>query len=121
MGQGIVSRDATWFRHDAASRRYALTVHVQPNARKSEIVGLHGGALKVKIAAPASENRANAKLIAFLAEALAVTRAAVSLRHGATGRRKIVDVMGGPDLAARLSALAGGESPIAQRDLRRST
>ena len=116
-----MSGDSTWYRHDAATRRYVLTLHVQPNARKSEIVGLHGGALKVRIAAPASENRANSALIAFLAETLAVARAAVSLRHGATGRRKIVDVMGGADLAARLSALAGGESTITNHDSPRPT
>jgi uncharacterized protein (TIGR00251 family) len=116
-----VNRDSSWYRYDAASRRYSLTLHVQPGARKSGIVGLHGGALKVKIAAPASENRANAELIAFLAEALAVARAAINLRHGATGRRKIVDVAGGADLAARLSALAGGESPITNHESRRAT
>jgi uncharacterized protein len=117
----IVSRDATWYRYDPASRRYRLILHVQPNARKSEIVGLHGGALKVKIAAPASENRANAELIAFLAGVLAVARSSISIRHGATGRRKIVDVMSAADLVARLSALAGGESPITNDDSRRST
>jgi uncharacterized protein len=111
-----VSPDSIWFRHDAASRRYTLTLHVQPNARKSEIVGLHGGALKVRIAAPASENRANAELVAFLARTLAVARAAISIRHGITGRRKIVDVMGGAGLAARLRALGGRESPVTARD-----
>jgi uncharacterized protein (TIGR00251 family) len=116
-----VSRDSIWFRYDAAARRYALTLHVRPNARKSEIVGLHGGALKLKIAAPASGNRANAELIAFLAEVLAVARSAISIRHGATSRKKIVDVMSGADLAARLNALAGGESPITNHDSRRST
>jgi uncharacterized protein (TIGR00251 family) len=121
MKQDIVGRDSIWFRHDAASRRCVLTLHVQPNARKSEIVGLHGGALKVRIAAPAAENRANAELVAFLAKALAVARSAIGIRHGATGRRKIVEVMGGADLAARLSALAARKAPITTRESRRST
>ena len=100
-----MSRDSSWFRHDAAARRYSVAVHVQPGARNTLIVGLHGGALKVKIAAPASESRANAELVAFLAETLGVARSAVVLRHGAASRRKVVEVTGGPELAARFLAL----------------
>jgi uncharacterized protein (TIGR00251 family) len=100
-----VSRDSSWLRYDAAARRCSVAVHVQPGARNSQIVGLHGGALKVKIAALASESRANAELVAFLAETLGVARSAVVLRHGAASRRKVVEVAGGPELAARLLAL----------------
>jgi uncharacterized protein len=100
-----VIRDSTWCRYDAAARRHTLTLHVQPNARKDEITGLHGGALKVKIAAPASDNRANAALIAFLSETFGIPKSAIAIRHGATGRRKVVEVTGGPGLAVQLEAL----------------
>ena len=81
-------------------------MHVQPNARKNEIVGLHGDALKVKIAAPAADNKANAALIAFLSETLGVQKSAIAIRHGATGRRKVIEVAGGLELAKRLEELA---------------
>jgi len=97
----------SWWRYDPASRGISFTLHVQPNARKSEVVGLHGGALKIKIAAPAVDNKANAALADFLSELLDVSKTAITIRRGATGRRKVVEVTGGPELAARLNAIAG--------------
>ena len=102
-----MSRESTWCRYDPASQRISLALHVQPNARKNEIVGLHGDALKVKIAAPAADNKANAALIAFLSETLDVPKSAVTLRHGATGRRKVVEITGGPELAKALNQIVG--------------
>ena len=102
-----VSRESTWVSYNAAGRRLALTLHVQPGARRSEVVGLHGGALKVKVAAPAVDNKANAALIEFLAGTLGIPKSAVAIRHGATGRRKVVEIAGGPELVPRLEALAG--------------
>ena len=78
---------------------------MQPGASKSEIVGRHGDALKIRIAAPAVDNRANAALIVLLSEALGVQKSAVVIRQGASGRRKLVEITGGPELAARLKAL----------------
>lgn len=95
-------------RRDAAARRLTIKLHVQPAARKSEIVGRHGDALKVKVAAPAADNKANAALIEVLSAALGIPRSAVVIRHGATSRRKLVDITGGPELAARLEALGVG-------------
>ena len=95
---------AAW-RYDAPARRLTLTLHVQPNARKSAFAGLHGGALKVRIAAPAADNAANAELVRFLGEALAVPKAAVAIRRGATSRRKVVEVSGSAELAARIDKL----------------
>ena len=91
-----------WLRYDAAAGRLWLTLHAQPNAKANAITGLHGDALKVKIAAPAADNRANEALIAFLAQALGVPRSAVTLRHGATSRRKVVEITGGPELVTRV-------------------
>lgn len=101
------SRQPQWASYDAAARRLTLALHVQPNARRSEIAGRHGDALKVRIAAPAVDNRANAALIEFLSAALAVPKAAVLIRHGATGRRKVVEISGGPEVPRRLTELAG--------------
>ena len=97
-----MNRDSTWISYNAASRRLSLRVHVQPNARRSEVAGLHGDALRIRIAAPAVDNMANAELIDFLGETLSVPRSAIVIRHGATGRRKVVEITGGPELVTRL-------------------
>jgi uncharacterized protein (TIGR00251 family) len=98
-----VEGGSSWVRYDAASRRIAFTIRVQPNARRNEIAGLHGDALKIRVAAPAVDNKANVALIGFLSETLGVPRSAISIRHGATGRRKVVEVSGGPELASKLA------------------
>src|SRR6476620_8714555 len=61
-----------WIRYDAAARTLRLSVYVQPNARRTAIVGLHGEDLKVSIAAPAVDNKANLAVIAFVADVLGV-------------------------------------------------
>jgi hypothetical protein len=98
-------------RGNAAARRLTLKLHVQPAARKSEIVGQHGDALKVRVAAPAADNKANAALIELLSAALGIPRSAIVIRHGATSRRKIVEVTCGPESAAMLERLLHQEQP----------
>jgi uncharacterized protein (TIGR00251 family) len=116
-----VTRDSTWISYNAASRRLSLCVHVQPNARRSEAVGLHGGALKVKIAAPAVDNKANTELIEFLSKTLEVSKSAIAIRRGATSRRKMVEITGGPELAARLKALVASRITTHESRLTPST
>ena len=70
-----------------------LELHVQPGAKRSELNGLHGDALKVRIAAPATGGRANRALVAYLAEQFGVPRCRVVLEHGQGGRRKRVRVV----------------------------
>jgi uncharacterized protein (TIGR00251 family) len=101
-----VSRDSTWFSYNAGGRRLTLNLHVQPGARRSEIVGLHGSALKIKVAAPAVDNKANAALTEFLSETLGIPKSAVAISRGAAGRRKVVEITGGPELVARLGKLS---------------
>lgn len=81
---------AGWYRYDTGARRLTLTLHVQPGARRDAISGLHGDALKIRIAAPAADNRANAALLKLIAETLGIPTAAVTIRRGATARRKVV-------------------------------
>jgi uncharacterized protein (TIGR00251 family) len=100
-----VIRGSSWWRHDAAAQRFSLTLHIQPNAKKAGIAGLHGDALKIRIAAPAVDNKANAALVEFLSGALEVSKSAIAIRQGATGRRKIVDIYGDDCLLLRLKAI----------------
>ncbi len=69
---------------------WLLAIHTQPGARRTEVAGLHGEALKVRVAAPPVEGRANDELIAFIAEALRVPRKSVSVVKGGASRRKTV-------------------------------
>ena len=71
-----------------------VNVHVQPRASRSEIVGVHGAALKVRLQAPPVEGAANEALVALLAEQLKVPRRAVRVVGGATSRSKTVEIEG---------------------------
>ena len=73
------------------------------------IAGPHGDALKVRISAPAADNRANAALNRLLSDTLGVSLAAVAIRRGRTVRRKIVEIAPIDEPAAqRILASAGG-------------
>ncbi len=63
---------------------WRLDLHVQPAARLTAAVGEHGGRLKLKIAAPAVDNKANAHLLAWLAAQWEVPRSVVRLVRGET-------------------------------------
>ncbi len=67
-----------------------LLLQVVPHAGRSGCAGLHDGALRVRVAAPAIEGRANAALLAWLAQSLGLPRRAVTLLRGESSRRKRV-------------------------------
>lgn len=69
-----------------------LPIHATPGARRTEAAGAHGQALRVRLAAPPVDGKANAALIAWAAAALGVPRAQVELLHGASGRQKVLEL-----------------------------
>ncbi len=71
-----------------------LSVRAQPRASRSEIVGEHDGALKVRLAAPPVDGEANRELVRFLAKRLGVAPSRVSVVAGESGRSKVVEVAG---------------------------
>jgi uncharacterized protein (TIGR00251 family) len=71
-----------------------LEVHVQPGARRSEFAGQHGERVKIRLAAPATENRANEALIEFLAEHYDVPKRSVRIAAGLKSRDKRVVIEG---------------------------
>jgi len=90
-----------WLRHgpDATT----LTLHVQPGAKKTEIVGLHGDALKIRLAAPPVDGKANAALMAYIADRLGIAKSSIQLKSGQTSRRKVLEISVAPaDCEARL-------------------
>ncbi len=82
-----------WFRL-ATDGRITLTLHIQPGAKKTEFAGLHGDALKIRLAAPPVDGKANEALIKFVAEALGLPKSAVNLKSGQTSRHKVLEVSG---------------------------
>jgi uncharacterized protein len=65
-----------------------LEVHAQPGARRSELAGLHGGRIKIRLAAPPVDGQANKALQRFIADWLECPLNAVILEHGHTHRFK---------------------------------
>ena len=84
-----------------------LCLHVQPGARSAGLAGTHGDALKVRIDSPPVDGKANAALIAYLAQQLAVPRNTIILLSGESGRRKRVLVPGvrAAEIVARLGSV----------------
>lgn len=76
------------------NRYTVMDFHVQPRSRRTEIVGWHGDAIKIRLAAPPVDGAANEELVSFLADELDVTRASVEIVGGRTARRKRVAVAG---------------------------
>jgi uncharacterized protein (TIGR00251 family) len=89
-----VTEEVAWCRFDATSHSLTLSVHVQPNSKASAIAGPHGGALKIRVAAPAVDDKANAALIDFLHRFLDAPASRISIRRGARNRRKLVEIAG---------------------------
>jgi len=69
-----------------------LELHVQPGAKRTEVAGLHGERLKIRLAARAVDGAANRALIDFLAEKFSVAKSTVKIESGETSRRKRVSV-----------------------------
>ncbi|ADE12980.1 DUF167 domain-containing protein [Sideroxydans lithotrophicus] len=79
-----------WFRRNGDI--LTLTLHIQPGAKRTEVAGLHGAALKIRLAAPPIEGRANEALLKFIAESFGVPLRQVELKQGGQSRHKVVAV-----------------------------
>lgn len=96
-----------WLRYQPEERRLTLQIHAQPNAKSTAATGFHGDALKIRIAAPAVDDKANAALLSWLADELGLARSTLRIRSGATSRRKVIEIHPADrDTAARAAALA---------------
>jgi uncharacterized protein (TIGR00251 family) len=92
-----------WLR--TGNGRITLNLHIQPGAKKTEVAGLYGDALKIRLAAPPVDGKANAALIGFVADRLGLPKASVTLKSGQTSRRKVLEAIDAPaDTEARLLA-----------------
>jgi len=80
-----------WYRRDH-DNNLVLKLHIQTGAKRTEAVGLHGEALKVKLAASPIEGKANAALLKFLAKCFVVPLSQVVLKQGNKSRHKVVEI-----------------------------
>ncbi len=79
-----------WWREEGAA--LVLALRVQPGAKRTEVAGVHGGALRIRLAAPPVDGKANDALLRFLAEAFGVPVRSVALVRGHVSRTKQVRV-----------------------------
>lgn len=92
----------------------ALTLRVTPRARKTEFAGvLEDGILRVRVAAPPVEGKANAELLSFLAKVLGVRKNRIEIVAGQRGLDKIVSVLdlSADEVQARISAWLAAQAP----------
>lgn len=83
-----------------------LAVQITPNAKKTEVTGWLDDVLKLRLRAQPIEGKANQALVEFIAKALKVPRTAVTITHGQTNKKKLIEVRSGTltpnDVAALL-------------------
>ena len=90
-----------------------VSIHAQPGAGRTEVVGRHGTALKVRVAAPPEQGRANDALVKLLSDQLGVPAASVTVVGGATSRSKQLRITGVEQagFGERLELLLSGSKP----------
>jgi len=71
-----------------------LKLRIVPNAKRNEVTGEHGDAVKIKVAAPALEGKANEALLEFMAEKLGLHRRNLTLIAGEKSRDKLIEIAG---------------------------
>jgi len=91
-------------RVEMGEERARVTVQVQPNASRNQVVRYADGVLHVKIAAAPVRGKANQELVRFLSDFLGVSKSSLSIEKGHTSRRKVVLVegMGEGDVSSRV-------------------
>lgn len=87
-----------------------VAVHVVPRARTTAILGPHGDAVKIRVAAPPEAGAANVALRRFLATLLRVPAHRVTITHGTSGRRKTIAVQGIPSHELKRALLETGQA-----------
>lgn len=90
-----------------------LAVYVQPRAKRTEVAGTHGDAIKIRVAAPPVDGAANDELVRFLASRLRTARSAIAIVGGATSRLKRVRITGltTPEAINRLTQISPPAPP----------
>ena len=83
---------APWYRYSHGN--LILTLYIQPGAKSSEVVGLHGDTLKIKLASPPIDGKAHKALLQFIAEQFDIPLRQIKLIRGEKSRHKTVEIIG---------------------------
>jgi len=94
-----------WYRWDGTALRLEITV--KPRAARDGVAGLHGGRLRVELKAPPVDGKANQRLVGWIANEFGVTKQAVQLLRGETGRTKSLRIESPSRLPPWFDAPAG--------------
>ena len=81
-----------WYHHD--NNVVTINVYIQPGAKYTKIMGIQGGALKIRLASPPIDGRANKELLKYIATLFDVTMRQVKIKHGEKSRNKIIIITG---------------------------
>jgi uncharacterized protein len=73
---------------------FEVPLHVLPRAKRSEITGMHNGALKMKVTAPPVDDAANRAIIEFFSKKLGISKSSIQIMSGAKSRDKILQIQG---------------------------
>ncbi|RJX33432.1 MAG: YggU family protein [Oxalobacter sp.] len=76
----------------ATANGLRVAVQISPNAKRTEVVGETDDALKIKLQAPPVDGKANEMLIRFLADVFNVPKSAITITHGHTSKKKLVEI-----------------------------
>jgi len=71
-----------------------LSLHCQPGAKQTKVVGLHNDCLKISLQAPALENKANEQLLAWLSKQLKIPQKQIQCISGQNSRKKQLEIWG---------------------------
>ena len=71
-----------------------ISLHVQPNAKRNEVLKYEDGVLHVKVAAPPVKGKANKELVDFLSRSMGISKSAVTIEKGFTSRDKVIAIRG---------------------------
>jgi len=74
--------------------RITLSLHCQPGAKQTKVLGLHDDCLKIALQAPPLENKANALLVAWLSKQLKVPQKQIQFISGQNSRKKRIEIQG---------------------------
>lgn len=96
--------------YQAGGDGLTIQIHAQPGAKRTEVAGLYGDCLKLRLASPPVDGKANECLIKFLAVRLGVKRGQVTITRGTSSRRKTVFVAGAGLHAAALLVKDGDKA-----------
>lgn len=86
----MYNESSNWYRRE--NNALVLTLYVQPGAKKNEVAGLHGDALKIRLATAPIQGQANKALLKYLAQLFDVPISHIVLKSGKLSRHKIIEI-----------------------------